>query len=53
MVSNLILYDKYWADYIYITVHTFIQSSLSDPALSYQRPMVCILCGSLSFNVLY
>ena len=34
MVSNLILYDKYWADYIYIIIHTFIQSSLSYPVLN-------------------
>lgn len=34
MVSNLILYDKDWADYIYITIYTFIQSSLSDPVLN-------------------
>jgi len=31
IVSNVIFYDKGWADYIYITICTFIQSSLSDP----------------------
>jgi hypothetical protein len=34
MVRNLILYDKYWADYIYVTIRTFIRSSLSDPVLN-------------------